>query len=215
MELNASRIKYLFRCELTGADGNKLYTDAVKAEEKFAITSQPSDVDVTNTNEIVAFKVEAAGVGSYQWQFSRNDGASWQSAGFTGSRTSEMTVELNASRMNYLFRCELTGKDGSKKLYTDTVSAKVKFAITKEPEDVQTTEETAEAVFKVEAVGASGYQWQFSRDNGNTWQSAGFKGSRTSEMTVELNSVRRKYVFRCELTGADGRKLYTGVVGIR
>ena len=215
VELNASRIKYLFRCELTGADGNKLYTDAVKAEEKFAITSQPSDVDVTNTNEIVAFKVEAAGVGSYQWQFSRNDGASWQSAGFTGSRTSEMTVELNASRMNYLFRCELTGKDGSKKLYTDTVSAKVKFAITKEPEDVQTTEETAEAVFKVEAVGASGYQWQFSRDNGNTWQSAGFKGSRTSEMTVELNSVRRKYVFRCELTGADGRKLYTGVVGIR
>ena len=215
VELNASRIKYLFRCELTGADGNKLYTDAVKAEEKFAITSQPSDVDVTNTNEIVAFKVEAAGVGSYQWQFSRNDGASWQSAGFTGSRTPEMTVELNASRMNYLFRCELTGKDGSKKLYTDTVSAKVKFAITKEPEDVQTTEETAEAVFKVEAVGASGYQWQFSRDNGNTWQSAGFKGSRTSEMTVELNSVRRKYVFRCELTGADGRKLYTGVVGIR
>ena len=198
VELNASRIKYLFRCELTGADGNKLYTDAVKAEEKFAITSQPSDVDVTNTNEIVAFKVEAAGVGSYQWQFSRNNGASWQSAGFTGSRTSEMTVELNASRMNYLFRCELTGKDGSKKLYTDTVSAKVKFAITKEPEDVQTTEETAEAVFKVEAVGASGYQWQFSRDNGNTWQSAGFKGSRTSEMTV-----------------ADGRKLYTGVVGIR
>ena len=215
VELNASRIKYLFRCELTGADGNKLYTDAVKAEEKFAITSQPSDVDVTNTNEIVAFKVEAAGVGSYQWQFSRNNGASWQSAGFTGSRTSEMTVELNASRMNYLFRCELTGKDGSKKLYTDTVSAKVKFAITKEPEDVQTTEETAEAVFKVEAVGASGYQWQFSRDNGNTWQSAGFKGSRTSEMTVELNSVRRKYIFRCELTGADGRKLYTGVIGIR
>ena len=42
---------------MTGADGNKLYTDAVKAEEKFAITSQPSDVDVTNTNEIVAFKV--------------------------------------------------------------------------------------------------------------------------------------------------------------
>ena len=215
VELNASRIKYLFRCELTGADGNKLYTDAVKAEEKFAITSQPSDVDVTNTSEIVAFKVEAAGVGSYQWQFSRNNGASWQSAGFTGSRTSEMTVELNASRMNYLFRCELTGKDGSKKLYTDTVSAKVKFAITKEPEDVQTTEETAEAVFKVEAVGASGYQWQFSRDNGNTWQSAGFKGSRTSEMTVELNSVRRKYIFRCELTGADGRKIYTGVIGIR
>ena len=72
---------------MTGADGNKLYTDAVKAEEKFAITSQPSDVDVTNTNEIVAFKVEAAGVGSYQWQFSRNNGGSWQSAGFTGSRT--------------------------------------------------------------------------------------------------------------------------------
>ena len=215
VELNAARMKYLFRCEVTGKDESKLYTDVVKAEEKFAITSQPSDVDVTNTNEIVAFKVEAAGVGSYQWQFSRNDGASWQSAGFTGSRTPEMTVELNASRMNYLFRCELTGKDGSKKLYTDTVSAKVKFAITKEPEDVQTTEETAEAVFKVEAVGASGYQWQFSRDNGNTWQSAGFKGSRTSEMTVELNSVRRKYVFRCELTGADGRKLYTGVVGIR
>ena len=215
VELNAARMKYLFRCEVTGKDESKLYTDVVKAEEKFAITSQPSDVDVTNTNEIVAFKVEAAGVGSYQWQFSRNDGASWQSAGFTGSRTPEMTVELNASRMNYLFRCELTGKDGSKKLYTDTVSAKVKFAITKEPEDVQTTEETAEAVFKVEAVGASGYQWQFSRDNGNTWQSAGFKGSRTSEMTVELNSVRRKYVFRCELTGVDGRKLYTGVVGIR
>ena len=72
-----------------------------------------------------------------------------------------------------------------------------------------------QVTFEVGATGASGYQWQFSRDNGNTWQSAGFKGSRTSEMTVELNSVRRKYVFRCELTGADGRKLYTGVIGIR
>ncbi len=45
-----------------------------------------------------------------------------------------MTVELNASRMNYLFRCELTGKDGSKKfIYGYGKSAKERdYAITKE-----------------------------------------------------------------------------------
>ncbi len=33
-----------------------------RQKRSLQFTSQPSDVDVTNTNEIVAFKVEAAGV---------------------------------------------------------------------------------------------------------------------------------------------------------
>ncbi|MGN0159531.1 MAG: hypothetical protein ACI39W_10465, partial [Brotaphodocola sp.] len=68
--------------------------------------------------------------------------------------------------------------------------------------------------FSVEASGVSSYQWQFSRDGGETWQAAGFAGSKTEKITVELNSVRIKYVFRCELTNADGERLFTVPVGV-
>lgn len=211
VELNASRMNYIFRCELTGMDDTKLYTDTVKAEEQFAILQQPSSAEVTDANETVAFEVEASGVQSYQWQFSRDHGQSWQSAGFSGSRTSKMTVEFNTSRINYVFRCKLTGADGSE-LYTDTVKAGERFEITTQPADVEVSDVSEPAVFKVEATGARSYQWQFSRDHGQSWQTAGFTGSRTPEMTVELNASRMNYIFRCELTGADGSRIYTDTV---
>ena len=63
-------MKYLFRCEVTGKDGSKLYTDVVKAEEAFKIIEQPSDAEVMSVDETVTFEVGATGVKSYQWQFS-------------------------------------------------------------------------------------------------------------------------------------------------
>ena len=214
VELNATRIQYNFRCELTGRDGSKLYTDIVKAEEIFEITKQPSSIEAY-VDDTVEFNVEAVGVSYYQWQFSRDNGETWQTAGFSGNRTATMSVDLNAVRIRYIFRCELTGKNGSK-LYTDTVKAeKIElFEITKQPSSVN-ADVNDTVIFSVEAIGANSYQWQFSRNNGETWQAAGFDGSRTAAMTVELNTTRIKYSFRCELTNADGETLYTDVVTIQ
>jgi predicted secreted protein len=173
------------------------------------ITEQPQSVAI-DVNAAASFSVEASGVSSYQWQFSRDGGSTWQNAGFTGSRTNEMTVEFNSSRIQYVFRCELTGKDGSQ-AYTDTVKASEAMKITEQPQSVEI--DGYETVsFSVKANGVSSYQWQFSRDGGSTWQNAGFSGSKTKEMTVEINSSRIKYVFRCELTGKDETKQYTDIV---
>ncbi|MGN0159532.1 MAG: leucine-rich repeat domain-containing protein, partial [Brotaphodocola sp.] len=151
-----------------------------KVDVIFEITKQPENV-VAGVNDTVIFSVEATGVENYQWQFSRDGGETWQTAGFSGNKTSEMTVELNATRIRYEFRCELTGTDGSK-LYTDTVKAAEAFKITKQPINAEVADVNETVKFSVEASGVSSYQWQFSRD-GETWQTAGFSGNKTSEMT--------------------------------
>ena len=67
------------------------------------------------------------------------------------------------------------------------------------------------ATFTVNATGVVSYQWQYSY-NGNDWNVTGVTGNKTATITVEITENRMRSLYRCELTGPDGLKLYTQAV---
>ncbi|MBR4343605.1 MAG: caspase family protein, partial [Lachnospiraceae bacterium] len=78
--------------------------------------------------------------------------------------------------------------------------------ITSQPADVSTSAGTTVTF----TVGASGtgltYQWQTSKDGGNTWLNSGMTGYNTKTLTVSATIDRNGYKFRCVVTDKFGTK---------
>ena len=84
------------------------------------ITAQPEDVTVAVGNS-ATFTVTATNARAYQWQYKRSaDGAWLVVTAYYGYNTRSMTVQANADRYAYYFRCEITGLNGTK-IYSDAV----------------------------------------------------------------------------------------------
>ena len=66
------------------------------------------------------FTVEATGVGSYLWQYSKDGGTTWNKAAGTNNEAT-YSVYVTETRYGFLYRCELTGTDGTSKIHTQTV----------------------------------------------------------------------------------------------
>ena len=66
------------------------------------------------------------------------------------------------------------------------------------------------ATFTVEAVGEGlTYQWEYSMDNGETWQ----KSSCVSDIySLEIKDYRLNYLYRCVITDAEGNSVTSDVV---
>ena len=197
----------MYRCVITDADGNVVYSNAVKLtvieNAELVITSHPADLTV-NEGDTFAFAVAASGNGlTYQWQYSDNSGSSWSDIDCT---TAQYTGTAAADISGRMFRCVVTGEGGniatsdSAKLTVNTSP----IVITSQPQDVITT---AGEIYVI-SVAAEGngltYLWQISRDEGNTW----YNTSRASN-----NYPRHAYIsengrmYRCVITDADGNQV--------
>ena len=121
IEATNARYSYKYRCMLTGTDGSTLYTEEVQIvkPESFEIITQPVDCEAA-VGSNATFTVEATGVASYQWQYSMNNGTKWYDNSGDAAKTASFSIETTERRYDYIYRCVLTGKDGST-LYTDTV----------------------------------------------------------------------------------------------
>ena len=87
----------------------------------------------------------------------------------------------------------------------ESAEAGSSIVITKQPESVKA--EVGETVtFTVEATGATGWQWQYSKDQEN-WYNTGLSGSRTATISVPVIESRYGFYWRCVLTGTDGTTL--------
>ena len=82
---------------------------------------------------------------------------------------------------------------------TETIPA-TGVEITGQPADA-TVDEGSTVKFSVTAVGAGlKYQWQTSKDGGNTWTNSGMSGYNTATLTVNAIIDRNGYKFRCIVT---------------
>ena len=86
------------------------------------IVTQPTDqTEAVNDNAV--FTVVANNVSVYEWQYAPTQiTPSWRTihSGTTGADTATLTVPVTEPRYGYLYRCKITGKDGSI-IYTDSV----------------------------------------------------------------------------------------------
>ena len=144
------------------------------AEQGVAIISQPVDCTVEAGREI-SVKVEAVGVGlSYKWEYSDDDGKTWNISGIKGNTYNvQMNKWLDGRKL------KVTVSDGTSSVTSNiaTVRLKTALAIISQPVDC-TVEEGKEIGVKVEATGTDiSYKWEYSDDNGKTWKVSGIAGN--------------------------------------
>ena len=66
----------------------------------------------------------------------------------------------------------------------------------------------------VVAMNVASYQWQYSQDGGATWRNSDSSVPKTASITIEVTSNVFDLLRRCQLTDADGNKIYTDAVVI-
>ena len=118
--VKASYNGMLYRCKVTNSGGTvtsskvRLTVSGVKPK----VLSQPADASAA-VGETATFKVVAAGVGmTYQWQYSKDGGATWHNK--SGATKSSYTVTAKASYDGILYRCRVTNSVG--KVYSDAAA---------------------------------------------------------------------------------------------
>ena len=211
--LSMQNIQYLYRCKLTDANGNVIYTDHAGITEpmgNITIVSQPKNV-AASVGDIVSFSVVAADVSEYCWQYLAADKTIWSNLSGTdwaSAKTDTLTFTTNNSRMTNLYRCRMLDSNGGV-VYSEAVRivSPDLITITKQPEAwygmVGST-----ATFSVEAVGEGlTYQWEYF--GGVNWVNYTGAGATTTEMTVEAKAFRNGNKYRCLITDANGNSMRT------
>ena len=202
----------LYRCKVTN-EGGSVYTAEAKltvtAAVKPAITTQPK-ARTAAAGETVSFTVAATGTGlKYQWQYSSDYGKTWTNK--AGSTSATHTVTVKASYNGYLYRCKVTNSAGT--VYSSkvrlTVSG-VKPKILSQPAD-QTAAAGDSVTFKVVAAGVGmTYQWQYSKDGGQTWYNK--TGAASASYTVTAKATYDGILYRCVVKNSQGTVYSSGAM---
>jgi len=218
----ASWAQYPFRCEITDANGTKIYAETYTYtlyEPPIVpnINSQPKDVYVVSGGT-ATFSLTAQGSSfvddgspdtgvTYQWWRSRDNGASWGEYHGTGGKTSSISLKVYTGQ-EFLYMCEV--KDG----YGNTIKSNVvqphlitAVKITAQP-TVTVTDGAATITF--EATGdVRTYQWERLKTNG--WVDANndvtYVGNDSTAMSTTVAGT-----FRCRITDMAGNITYTNEV---
>ncbi len=194
---------YLYRCLVSNADGTVISETAVlTVNTKPVITSQPQDVNAA-AGATAIFTVTATGAEAYQWQYSKDGGASWGKSPASGNTTAALSIPVTTSRNGYQYRCKVTNAAGTAISEAATLTVNAKPVITSQPADLTAVIGTT-AVFTVTATGAETYQWQYSKDGGASWGKSPASGNTTAALSIPVTASRNGYQYRCKVTNAAG-----------
>ena len=197
-----------YRCELTDADGNVIYTKPAFIYTGLGIVAHPQSQSV-RVGEYVYLTVKAVGVESYQWQWTKDGGVTWNNNTGTGYNTAMIGFKMQSSFVGRQYRCKLTGADGTV-LYTDPATLYTGIVIVTEPHNVVANVGDT-ITLSVEAMGVDTYQWPWS-SNGETWTNNTGAGYNKAEFSFKMGAAQNGRQYRCELSDADGNVKYTKAV---
>ena len=192
---------YAYRCKVTNTAG-EITSDPVKltVNPKPVITTQPK-ASTVYVGKTATFKVEATGATGYQWQYQKPDTTTWVDVSRNGtSATYSLTTETRHN--GYTYRCKVSNAAGS------VYSSAVKLTVSEKP--VITTQPKAasvaageKATFKVEADGATSYQWQYQKPGESTWNNVKTNGT-SATYSLVTEARHNGYTYRCKVTNAKG-----------
>ena len=210
LQVSASgRNGYRYRCKVTNAYGTTISSEAtltVTAAAKPTITTQPKSV-TAYVDKTAKFTVVASGTGlEYRWQWSKDGGSTWKdcTSATTGYNTATLTVNATADRSGYKYRCKVTNSGGAVTSSVATLTVSKKPVITTQPKSV-TASSGSTAKFTVAATGATGYQWQWSKDGGSTWRDCTSATTGYNKATLQVSTTGRSgYKYRCKVSNSAG-----------
>ena len=210
---DASRNGFQYRCVVTGTGGSvnsNAATLTVTGSTAPKISAPPQNKSA-EVGETAQFTVTATGTNlTYQWQYSKDNGATFDNTSWSGAKTATLSVPSAAERNGYQYRCIITGTGGS--VTSNAATLTVLPKITAQPKSV-TAAAGATAKFTVTASGAGlKYQWQYSMNNGSTWANSGMTGNQTDTVSVPATTARNGQMYRCIITDANGKTLTSSEV---
>ena len=204
----AARNGYQYRCVITDANGEALYSDAATLNvivPALTITTQPKSVKQA-VGTTAKFTVEASDSScSYQWQWKSPTG-SWTNCSLTGAKTATLSMPVTAARNGYQYRCKVSNSAGS--VTSSAATLTVRTTITTQPQSTKLrVGETAKLTVKATGAGLT-YQWQW-RKPGGSWTTCSLTGAKTATLSVPVTAARNGYQYRCVINNANNSPAYS------
>ncbi|MDO5436531.1 MAG: hypothetical protein Q4G19_09200, partial [Clostridia bacterium] len=161
------------------------------------IIKEPDDMKVAAGKEAV-FTVEAEGDGElhYQWEVSSDWGMNWSECTGNGADTASLTVKAEGSMNNWIYQCWI--QDDYDAVVCMYCVLSVTPGIIEQPEAVIAA--AGETVsFSVKADGGSDltWQWQVSKDGGETWSKCSESGAKTATISLTPSLSYSGRAYRC------------------
>ncbi len=196
-----------YRCSVTDAYGNTVYTDAVRLYV-LGITTQPTTQTV-KAGATIKFTVKATGTGlKYQWQSSA-DGKTWKNCSSSSATKATFSFTGKTSHNGNYYRCKVTDSAGNV-VYTSSVRAYV-LGVTTQP-TTQKVKTGATVKFTVKATGTGlKYQWQSSAD-GKTWKNCSSSSATKATFSFTGKTSHDGNYYRCKVADSAGNVVYTSTV---
>ena len=204
----------MFRC--AAVNEKTVYSDPAfltVRERVWVITEQPRDAEVTEGDEAVfSIAMEDSEGCTFRWEYSKDGGETWarlNNASFwKGMDTDTLTFEAQKKYDGLLFRCAVDCKK------TVLLSGSARLIFKEKPpvilaQPLYTPVRAGETVvLTVTAENAGKYQWEYSKDGGETWadltNASFWQGNRTDTLTFEITSKQDQVMIRCRVTGRGG-----------
>ena len=191
---------FQYRCIVTDGNGHSTTSQAAAltlTDNPLKITKQPTAMQ-GKVGATVSTSVTASGSGlTYQWQYSKNGGASWTNA---SNKTATYSLKISTGNYNFSYRCKVSDSKGGT-IISNEVPLTILPAITVQPAAVSTTVGKS-ASFSVTATGVDlTYLWQYSKDGGASWVNT---SNKTNTYTITVAAAHNLFQYRCVVTDGDG-----------
>ncbi len=203
----------------------------IKPANELLILEQPVNAANASVGDTVEFSLTAYNADSYQWFYSKDEGATWYKSKADGSDTDTLSLLLTSSNKNNQYRCEVKGLGDT--LTSNTVKATfAAITIQNQPGNTSMTiGQTSSISIRLRRSSTDGtplkdiipkIQWYYSKDGGNKWYKSSApvrdNGSTSSYIYYYLdvtpaNAAALDTIFRCEVTCPDGTKLISNSAG--
>ena len=223
---------YYYCIIVTDAEGNKVTSKVVHIAEEtpqdpLMITKQP-DNTTANAGDTVGFGIcVTGGVApySYQLKYTYNGVNSWQdmeSEILTMGSMTELTFCVTEKSLTeqYLYCIVVTDATGEEiyptVVHVEQLEATDEFEITTQSQDF-TAQVGETASFTVVVEGGDTpytYQWQYASDNMGWTNIAGWTNGQSDTLTFVIgnNEFTHHYIYRCQITDANGNTCYSDEV---
>lgn len=212
-----SRLRWMYRCAVTDDNGtyysNTLQVTFIDEEEPnddvtVTVTANKMIVKTKETVELTASVQGSVGTLAYQWQESRNEGATWTAADFSTSQKQTMSFPATATRNSKYYRCAVTDDNGthfSEKI--KVVLDDVDIIATPEQEKVPVGGTVVIHGTTTNTVGALTYQWERCKIGSDYISKTTLSGNSTDTLTFDVpekSLSRLDYQYRLAVTDDNG-----------
>ena len=196
-----------YRCVITDMQGNKVYTDSVRAYV-LGVTTQPKTATV-KAGATIKYTVKATGASvKYQWQ-SSSDGKTWKNCSSTSATKATFSFTSKTSHNGNYYRCKITDSAGNV-VYSDTVRAYVLGVSTQPKTQKVKAGSTIKLTVKATGNGLK-YQWQ-SSSNGKTWKNCSSTSATKATFSFTSKTSHDGNYYRCKVTDSAGNVVYSDTV---